>query len=1246
MKEKSSSKKSSCLLTFLYAIPDVGGKFKSATSVILGYLIFLCFSPIASSAAVFNTATTDQRPPVNDREFEGQEGEVDFRSGNLTIQQKDLALPGNGGLNIEVWRTYDMQSSSAGLLSTYNMSYKWTALGPGWSLGVAPRIRFRYNEITRQQTPEDPAETSTSDSLLLRICRGSDVTSWNGGSENPVLELPNGQQELLYAAGEKKAYSKGGWKLDCIGGTIKTTSPDGTIYNFGNVDRDRYYGNFIIADTDVLLVSNQSIYQAPNRAEGYLVAKSAQDVNGNTLTYEYRPAATTPYAVPGKRFPGIGSSTLYDFDRGDVKINSVVASDGRRINFQYDPVTQKLLSITDGSRIWSYEYLNQDANNSTVLNRVLLPSGESWSFSYAPGPFLTIKSRVDTYSPLNQSTIISRKLTAVTNPRGGITRYSYGWVTDRITMYAPGQTYSAKVYRERINGKTQSSGAEWKYGYALGSIGKYDTTTVAGPEGTTTYSFMSHSYVVANQGVNYQSQNVGWTIGQLFKVDFPLGKSQDFGYIPRVLVPLKTSVVGLGIVYDDNVWSADLAQKTTIIDGASYVTSYSNYDVYGNPGTRVETGPNGGSRTTTYTYFNDPARWILGKIASETSPGKSLTRTFDANGNVLTETREGVIVSFTYDTQGNIASKTLPGGRVYTYSNYKRGIAQTETLPENITITRVVDDAGNISAHTNGEGKTTLYTYDGINRLTSVIPPVCNPRSIAYTPISKTSTRGPLVETTQYDNFGRTTGITLAGITRTFSYDGLGRKTFESNPGETVGTSYLYDALNRLTRQTNADGTFQTYSYGPATASVTDERGNLTTYTYRSYGDPDQQLLMAITTPENSVNVTIERGANDLMTSVTQAGLTRTYGYDAHNYLISVSNPETGVTTYGRDIAGNLTSKQVGASGTTRYTYDELNRLTSTVYPDATPAITNTYNKNSKLLSSNSAGGNRSFTYDAADNLVQDSLALDGRVFTTRFAYNGNDNLSSITYPESSRMVNYVPDVLGRPTSISGYISAVQYWPSGLIQSITYNNGIVSRYGQNSRLWPASFITETPFTATHLSSNYTYDGTGNLKTVSDDVDASFNRTLDYDGINRLTGVAGLWGQGSIAYDGGGNLINQTLGQASLTYAYDANNRLSSVSGFRTDSYGYDAYGNVSSSQDSTYTYNDVPNLVCINCASPAAKVEYSYDGLNHRSAVVKASGKVYEIYDSNGKQLIELDGGTLTEYFYLGDKRVAQQVSP
>lgn len=435
--------------------------------------------------------------------------------------------------------------------------------------------------------------------------------------------------------------------------------------------------------------------------------------------------------------------------------------------------------------------------------------------------------------------------------------------------------------------------------------------------------------------------------------------------------------------------------------------------------------------------------------------------------------------------------------------------------------------------------------------------------------------------------------------------------------------------------------------HGLATTSIVDERGKTTTYTYRAYGDPNKQLLMAITSPEASANVSIERSPNGLMTAVTQAGRKRTYGYDAHNYLISVTKPETGITTYGRDIAGNMVTKKVGASGITKYTYDGLDRLKSTIYPGTTPAVTHTYNKDSKLLTSNTSGGNRSFAYDAVGNLTQESLALDGKVFTAKYAYNGNDQLSSITYPQTGRVVSYTPDALGRPTTVSGYVTNVKYWPSGLIQSLTYSNGTVSTYGQNARLWPTSFIIQkTAPASVYLNSSYTYDGVGNLATIKDTVDSNFNRTLGYDNINRLTSAVGFWGQGSITYDGGGNLIRQTLGQSSLAYAYDTSNRLSSVSGLRASTFGYDAYGNVSSSQGNTYTYNDVPNLVCINCANPAAKVEYNYDGLNYRSAVSKASGKIYEMHDSNGKPLIELDGGTLTEYLYLGDKRIAQRVSP
>nr|WP_256474894.1 RHS repeat protein [Pseudomonas inefficax] len=623
-----------------------------------------------------------------------------------------------------------------------------------------------------------------------------------------------------------------------------------------------------------------------------------------------------------------------------------------------------------------------------------------------------------------------------------------------------------------------------------------------------------------------------------------------------------------------------------------------------------------------------------------------MSRTFDDNGNVLSETRDGVTTSFTYDAQGNLASKTLPGNRVYTYSSYKRGIPQTEVQPEGITLTRVVDNAGNITSETNGEGKTTRYTYDGLGRVTSKTPPLGNVETTTYTPTSKTTKRGSLVEITQYDPFGRVTSVTLGGISTRYEYDALDRRTFVSDPGATTGTRYEYDALGRVTRVTNADGSYQAIAYGAATRTVTDERRKATTETYRGYGNPDQMHLMAITSPEPSANVTLTRDAADRITSVKQGAFTRTYTYYGNGYLSSVTNPETGKTVFGRDVAGNMTTKQVGASAVTRYTYDGQNRLKSVTYPGTTSAVSNTYDKTGKLLASTSTGGNRAMAYDAAGNLIQQSLTLDGKTFTAKYGYNANDQLASITYPQSGRVVNYTPDVLGRPTTVSGYVSKVTYWPSGMINQITYANGTTSTYTQTPRLWPATFTTAKTGGATYLNSAYTYDGTGNLATIRDTVDSSFNRTLGYDGINRLISAAGFWGAGSISYDGVGNLLKQTYGTTSLNYAYDAQNRLASVSGQRAGSFTYDAYGNIASSAGTTYTYDGVPNLVCINCAVAASKVAYQYDAINQRSSVTKGGRKVYEMHDSDGKQLIELDGTTLTEYIYLGDKRIADRVSP
>ncbi|WP_338001323.1 RHS repeat protein [Pseudomonas brassicae] len=810
--------------------------------------------------------------------------------------------------------------------------------------------------------------------------------------------------------------------------------------------------------------------------------------------------------------------------------------------------------------------------------------------------------------------------------------------------------YPMHIRREHIVKRTLSTGGEWKYNYVRGEAGQLDTTRMVGPEGTTLYTFMSAGHKIKNKISGtlppLPYENNAWKVGQLIGLTRPDGSSESYTYSPREIDGSWYILIDGGLVSDKKVWAADVATKIITSEGAVYTTTYKNYDIYGNPGTRSESGPNGGSRTTTMTYYNDPNKWIIGRLKDETFPGSSVTRTFDTKGKVLAINRDGVVTRYTYDPQGNLASKTEPGNRLYTYSNYKRGIPQAEVQPEGISLARVVDNAGNIASETNGEGKLTRYTYDGLNRVKSMTPPSGVVKTITYTPTSQIASRGALIETTRYEPFGRVASVTLGGITTRYEYDARGRRTFVSHPGAATGTRYQYDALGRVTRVTNADGTFQTTVYGPGTKAVTDERGKVTKSTYRIYGDPEQGHLMAIAAADPAANVTLTRNTRDQVTAVSQAGLTRSYAYNANGYLVSVTNPETGVTTYGRDIAGNMTTRAVGTSGITRYTYDGQNRLTSVAYPGTTPAVTNTYNKNGKLLTSNATGGNRSFAYDAAGNLIQETLALDGKSFTAKYAYNGLDQLSSVTYPQSGRVVNYAPDALGRPTIVSGYVSGIKYWPSGLIQQITYANGTVTQYGQNPRLWPATFSTQKTGGSLYLDSSYTYDGTGNLLTIGDTTDSAFNRTLGYDNINRLTNVAGFWGEGSIAYSGGGNILKQTLGSSTLNYSYDAQNRLSAVSGLRASSYGYDAYGNISSSQGTTYAYDGVPNLVCINCANPASKVEYSYDGLNHRSSVTKASAKVYEMHDSKGKQLIELDGARLTEYLYLGDKRIAQRVSP
>lgn len=363
------------------------------------------------------------------------------------------------------------------------------------------------------------------------------------------------------------------------------------------------------------------------------------------------------------------------------------------------------------------------------------------------------------------------------------------------------------------------------------------------------------------------------------------------------------------------------------------------------------------------------------------------TRITDRNGNFAVinyaaaaspevtsvTTSDGRSISFSYADPGTAARRvttiTASGGQTYSYSY--QPVAGTMGLYHLTGVRRP-------------DGSSWTFSYNG-NWGTS--PGSYLLSRVTYTPTSKVATRGALSEVTHYDGLGRRTGHTIGGVARTFVWDAAGRQTFASHPGSSAGVTYGYDALDRIVSERNADGTVKTHSYGPGSISTTDERGKVTTRVFRAYGDPQQTELMRINAPEPTASVVLERNSKGMVTAITQAGLTRTYGYNPQYQLIRVTHPETGVTTYGRDAAGNMTSRVVGASGVTAYTYDGQNRLQTVTYPGSTAPVTKTYSRTHKLKSVVNAGHQRTYQYDANDNLVSESLVVDGLNFTVGYGH-------------------------------------------------------------------------------------------------------------------------------------------------------------------------------------------------------------------------------------------------------------------
>jgi RHS repeat-associated protein len=110
----------------------------------------------------------------------------------------------------------------------------------------------------------------------------------------------------------------------------------------------------------------------------------------------------------------------------------------------------------------------------------------------------------------------------------------------------------------------------------------------------------------------------------------------------------------------------------------------------------------------------------------------------------------------------------------------------------------------------------------------------------------------------------------------------------------------------------------------------------------------------------------------------------------------------------------------------------------------------------------------------------------------------------------------------------------------------------------------------------------------------------------------------------------------------MTYNYNTSvNRLTSITGANAMTFGYDAYGNVTSNGAHGFTYNRAGDMT--SSTNPA--ITYKYDGHKRRVQQTEGGQTEYTMYSQSGTLLHKKVGGVTTDYLYAGELLIAKNSS-
>ncbi len=674
------------------------------------------------------------------------------------------------------------------------------------------------------------------------------------------------------------------------------TDPNGNITTFTH-DAD---GN-MLTETEAYGTADQRTTTYTYNSFGQVLTETdndgnitiyTYDANGNMLTkteaYGTVDERTTTYTynVYGQMLTTTdpdGNTTTNTYDQYG-NLETVTNALNQTTTYTYDIMSNLLLTTDTNGNVTTYQYdlrdrlIRETKPDGGIINYEYDLAGNRTAITDANGNRTTF-----TYDSLN-------RLIELRTPNSELTTYTYDSENNMTSMTIKdsnnnamtSETYTYDIYN-RLTRTTHADNTYTEQSYdALGNI-----LTKRDENGNTT----TFTYDSLNRLTQLQTPDSELTIytydrrNNLISVTDANNNTTTYNYdtLSRLISTISPDTGTTTYTYDPN---GNMLTKT---DANSITTTY----VYDALNRQITIQFPDSTQNINYYYDDTQLQNGVGRLTAMTDQSGITWYDYDKMGRVVMETRQVnnlfYRTEYAYDLNGNLSSITYPGGRkiAYTYNQLNKVTSVTETL-NGVTSTLasniVYQPFGEMNSLTYGNGLQQSIGYNNRYQITSIN--VGSIQSLTYT----------------YANNGNITGITNnlnPANTKSYTYDSLNRLTIAT--GQWGAITYAYDSVGNRTYETTNTGN-TTYNYTLNTNKLTlttgeknltfsyDNNGNTISENTRQYIYNQNQRLVKAMDSSNVLGEYIYNGkgqrADKLISSQNKCTV---FHYDQNGLLITES---------------------------------------------------------------------------------------------------------------------------------------------------------------------------------------------------------------------------------------------------------------------------------------------------------------------------------------------------------------------